>query len=375
MTVYKYFIKIALRNRVIIFVYIGVFLIISLLLGYTVSEQETGFTVSSLNLGVIDHNNSQLSKALVEYLGERNNLVDIISDEEYIKEQIFLEVLHAVIVIPEDFDKKVINKEGALLIYKDVRKVESIQLQSQLNKYLIFTNATYENGSFNLELVRRALSERIEVELLSKDDRVVNNAVSQWFATYFNFIAYFTIAIYIAVIGLVMADFKESKIRNRVKISSKKYFQLNKELYSGQLTLALLITLFFISGSIFLKGKYICEIIFSKYIINLFIFSFSILCLTFLINNLIRNKFVINALATVLSLGTSFISGVMVPQEILGDKVLAIAKFFPIYYFVKANNMKSSTIWDIRHELIMQVLFAIVFLFMGLYFAKRARQE
>ena len=101
------------------------------------------------------------------------------------------------------------------------------------------------------------------------EDKVVNNVISQWFATYFKFVAYFIIGIYIAVIGLVMADFKESKIRNRVKISSKKAFQLNKELYIGQLTLAILISLFFISGSVFLKGKYIFEVRFSKYIINL----------------------------------------------------------------------------------------------------------
>lgn len=375
MTVYKYFIKTALKNKVIISIYIGLFLMTSLLLVSTVSEQETGFRASSLNIGVIDNNNSQLSTALVEYLGERNSLVDIINDEEDIKELIFLEVLDAVIVINEDFDRRVMNKEEVLLFYNDVRKVQSIQLQSQINKFLNFANASYENGSFNLELVRRALSERIEVKLVRSEDKVVNNVISQWFATYFKFVAYFIIGIYIAVIGLVMADFKESKIRNRVKISSKKAFQLNKELYIGQLTLAILISLFFISGSVFLKGKYIFEVRFSKYIINLLVFSFSILCLTFLINNLFRNKFVINALATVLSLGTSFISGVMVPQEILGDKVLSIAKFFPVYYYVKANDMKGNGIWDIRYELIMQLLFAIVFLFMGLYFAKRVQQE
>lgn len=224
MTVYKYFIKTALKNKVIISIYIGLFLMTSLLLVSTVSEQETGFRASSLNIGVIDNNNSQLSTALVEYLGERNSLVDIINDEEDIKELIFLEVLDAVIVINEDFDRRVMNKEEALLFYNDVRKVQSIQLQSQINKFLNFANASYENGSFNLELVRRALSERIEVKLVRSEDKVVNNVISQWFATYFKFVAYFIIGIYIAVIGLVMADFKESKIRNRVKISSKKPF-------------------------------------------------------------------------------------------------------------------------------------------------------
>ena len=78
----------------------------------------------------------------------------------------------------------------------------------------------------------------------------------------------------------------------------------------------------------------------------------------------------INGLSTVASLGTAFISGVMVPQEFLGEKVLTIAKFFPTYYFVRINETKINSLGDIRYELLMQVLFGIVFLSLGLYFGK-----
>ena len=108
---------------------------------------------------------------------------------------------------------------------------------------------------------------------------------------------------------------------------------------------------------------------FSKHLINIIVFSFSILCLI-LINNITRNKFVINGLSTALALGVSFISGVMVPQQFLGDKVLAIAKFFPTYYYVRINDMNINSLLDIRYELSMQLLFALAFLLMGLYFSK-----
>src|SRR5690554_1166835 len=374
MTVYKYFIKIALKNRGIILTYIAVFFAISLLLGSAATERESGFIASSLNIGIVDHGSSELSANLVDYLKEKNNITDIVDDQDYIKEQIFLEVLDAVIVIPEDFEQKVIDKKEALLIYKDVRKPQSIQLENQLNRFLAFANATYENGSFNPGDLRRALAVKAEVELLKSEGRTLNQAASQWFSNYFNYAGYITIAVYIAVIGLVMADFNDIKIKNRIKISSKTFLKLNREIYTEQLSLALLITLVFIAGSIVFKGNFIGEVNFSKYIINLLVFSFSILCVTFLINNLTRNKFFINALATVLSLGTSVISGVMVPQEILGDRVLAIAKFFPVYYFVRVNDMTITSILDIRYELIMQLLFAVVFLLIGLYFSKRGQK-
>ena len=175
---------------------------------------------------------------------------------------------------------------------------------------------------------------------------------------------------YIAVIGLVMADFRDEKIVNRVRISSKKFLGYNKEIYLGQLTIAILITLAFVLGSIIIELEHIGDINLVKYLINIVAFSFSILCLTFLINNLTSNKFIINGISTVLSLGTSFISGVMVPQQFLGEEVLKIAKFFPTYYFIKVNEMDINSFVDIRYEIFMQILFALAFILMGLYFSK-----
>jgi len=181
-------------------------------------------------------------------------------------------------------------------------------------------------------------------------------------------------AVYISAIGLVMSDFTDKNIEMRRRISAKGFLQFNREIYLGQLTVASICTLIFVLGSIVLMGRYVKEVQFIKYIVNLLVFSLSVLCLTFLINNITRNKYAINAISTVLSLGTSFISGVMVPQEILGEKVLMIAKFFPTYYFVKANNKVISSLLDIKGELFMQVLFAVAFLLIGLIFSKRAQR-
>ena len=212
------------------------------------------------------------------------------------------------------------------------------------------------------------------MELIKDGGKVRNYGANEWFRSYFNFTGYVIIATYIAVMGLVMSDFTDLNIENRRKISSKKFLQYNREMYLGQLTLASIITLIFILGSIVLKGKYIREVNFGMYVINTIVFSFSILCLTFLVNNITRNKYVINSISTVLSLGTSFISGVMVPQQFLSKKVLTIAKFFPTYYFVRINDMQASSFLDIRYEIFMEILFAIAFLFMGLYFSKTAQK-
>ena len=372
MTVYKYFLKIALQNKGVILGYTIIFFILSIINGSSV-QKETDFMETKLDIGIVDNSSSELSRGLVNYLGEKNNIVEIEEDVRFIKEQIFLEIVDGVLIIPKDFDEKVISKEGSIEIYKDDRIIGSYQIQNQVNKFIAFANATYENGKFNLDQVNSALDEGIKVNFMKSTTNKNDNANS-WFKYYFNFTSYIIMALYISLIGFVMTELTGKGIENRRKVSSIKFLKFNKEMYLGQLTLASFITIVFILGSIVLKGKYIGEVDFLKYIINIIVFSFAILCLTFLINNVTNDKFIISGVGTILALGTSFISGVLIPQEFLGQKVLTIAKFFPTYYFVKINNMAMDSFGDIKYEILIQLLFAMAFLLMGLYFSK-AKQK
>lgn len=374
MTVYKYFIKAAIRQKWIIIGYLAIFLSISLMDSADTGYKEIGFMESSTNIGIVNNSNSELSKSLIDYLGEQNTIIKMEDDRDYIKEEIFLETVDAVIIIPRDFQIKVENKEESIEIFRDDRKIGPLQIENQINKFLLFSNATYKNGQFDLEKVKTTLNEEVEVEILKTEILANNNSASNWFKNYYNFTAYLITAMYIALIGLIMTEFNNKLIQDRIKISSKKLLRFNIEMYLGQVTLGILITAIFILGSIVLKGKYIGEVDFLKYISNVYVFSFAILCLTFLINNLTTSRFVINGISTVASLGTSFISGVMVSQEFLGEKVLAIAKFFPTYYFVKINEMRVNSFSDMRYEIMMQILFGVAFLTLGLYFAK-AKQK
>jgi len=370
MTVFKYFLKIAIKNRWIIIMYVTIFFVMTVLNSNDAVKREESFVESKLNIGIIDNCNSELSNSLRKYLEAKNNIVDTMEDEDYIKEQIFLEVADAVVIIPEDFDEKVIRREESVLVYKDDRKPQSIQIENQINKFLAFANITYENGNFALKDVAEALNESVEVHVLPSGE-IEGSGINTWFKFYFNFTGYVTIALYIAVIGVVMSDFRDENIDSRRRISSKRFLEFNREIYLGQLTLASAVTITFIIASIIFMRENIWNVYFLKYVVNLIVFSFSILCLTFLINNITRNKHAITALSTVLSLGTSFISGVMVPQEILGDKVLAVAKFFPTYYFVRVNESMINSLSDIGFDIFMQLLFAVAFLLLGLIFSRK----
>lgn len=370
MTVYKYFIKIALKNKGIIISYVAIFFVISALASWSYDADKNSFVESKLRIGIVNQSNSDLSNELVKYLTSKNDLITMGEDENYIKEQIFLQIVDGVFIIPNDFDERVINRKPAVIVHKDNRQTSSYQIDNLINKFLQFAVSTYTGDEFDFNKVSKALDNKVTVDLIESENKKINLSSDIWFRSYFNFTSYIILAIYISVIGFVMTDFTDKKVEDRRRVSAIKLLKFNKEIYLGQITIALFLTLAFILGSLVLKGKYIAEVNFIKYIFNTLIFSLSALCLVFLINNITSNKFIISALSTVLSLGTSFISGVMVPQEIINEKVLAIAKFFPTYYFVKINETSVNSFADIRYEIFMQLLFALAFFTLGLYFAK-----
>lgn len=101
-------------------------------------------------------------------------------------------------------------------------------------------------------------------------------------------------------------------------------------------------------------------------VMNAFVYMLVGLSLSFLVGHLLKSRNAQAAVSNVLTLGMSFISGVFVPQDILGKTVLAIARFTPSYWFVKANvaigsqvTLNGQTFQDVLFSVLIQMLFAI----------------
>ena len=79
------------------------------------------------------------------------------------------------------------------------------------------------------------------------------------------------------------------------------------------------------------------------FMVNSLIFSIFILIFAFFITTLTNNREIVGMVSTVFSLGSSFIAGAFVPQELLSSFVLSIAQFTPSYWFISNNNSVSYT--------------------------------
>ena len=92
MQIYKTFLKMLIRNLPSGLLYLGIFVGIAT------------FTSSKLNVAIIDDDNSELSKSLVDYISSCHNIVSINDNKEKWADDLFYRTVDYILVINKGFE-------------------------------------------------------------------------------------------------------------------------------------------------------------------------------------------------------------------------------------------------------------------------------
>ena len=375
MTVFKYFLKLVLRQKTVIMIYIGIFSLITLLSTSGDQPGQTGFSETKPTIKIIQQDNSPLANSLAAYLRTQGDEVALNLKETDAKEVLFSGAVDSLIIIPPDFTENFNSGQEALRVYTDDRQMEAVLFSNAIQKYLMFLKAdATTHGDLDPVRVGEALKTESVVIMDNSAALTGRESITDWFRHYFNFITYIILSIFIMIFGLIMSEFNDENVKRRnslVPFSSTR-FQLN--LVIAQLLVAIVITAVFLFIGFVLKGSAAPDLDWVGHGLNAFTFTMAALALSFLINSITRKTIVHTSLATVLSLGTAFISGVMVPAELLAPGVVTLSKFFPIYYYVQATDRIISRT-PYRNLLGVQLLFALLFLVLGLTITRLKQGE
>jgi ABC-2 type transport system permease protein len=152
-----------------------------------------------------------------------------------------------------------------------------------------------------------------------------------------------------------------------------------------QLILGCIITVvsFFLLFMVIAIGMYGKEMGLEKllfYISNGFVFLIIATAIGYLVSVFVRGFNVLNMVCNIVSLGMSFLGGVFVQREILGDGVIAVSRFIPTYWYVNAvyaiQNVESNRglIKDIYTSIGIEAIFAIAIFAVALV-ATRIKSE
>lgn len=343
MQVYNAFFKVIQKNLPQIMIYVVVFIGLAVGLGNTNAKAvNTDFTETKVNIVFINHDtDSKLAEGLRNYLNKNANIVDIPDDKQKLQDALFFREAEYIVKVPKGFTGGLLSGQPVQLEKTAVpASTSEIYIDNIINKYLNTAKVYIDNGSNLpdeqlLRYIENDLSQKTEVKLTNSIKEVSKNEKVSF---YFNYLAYSLFAVLILGVSSVMMVFNNKDLRKRNLCSPIKLGNMNFQMILGNLSYAVLAWFVMIFTSFIMYGSYMFTARGLLLLLNSFVFTVAALSISFMIGNIIKGPGAMSAAANVVSLGTCFISGVFVPQALLGKTVLKIASFTPNYWYVKSNN-------------------------------------
>ena len=384
MQVFKVSLKILKKNLPSLLIYLIVFLALSVIFSSVAKEQESeysDFETVKTSIAFFQDESTPLVEAFKEELAKSAIFVETKDDYDAIMDALYFRSVSYVIRIPEGFTEKIMNGEDVQLEKRTVAgSISNTYTDLAINNYF---NTARLYITQEPDLSQEELADKVSLSLDHKTEITVEKSSISTDAFgygkfFFNYLAYSLVSILITGTSIVMIVWKNQELYRRTEVSPLKRGTINMGKLMALALFTVMTWFILVAAYFFLSGKFAFDIQLLLYIANSFVFAFMALWLSFLIGTLLKSRNAISAASNVLSLGPSFISGVFVPQELLGQNVLSIAKFTPTYWYVTANNMIDA-MKETNRETIMQIFsntavvfgFGVAFLIISYVLGKR----
>ncbi|MCL2354586.1 MAG: ABC transporter permease [Oscillospiraceae bacterium] len=361
MTVFKTYMKVLLKNKIVVGINFVIFLAIAVLMSR--NPVVTDNILEFVNVGIIYNYENTKNDGLVRHLSETFNVVDIEDDSVTIKTALFYDEVHYVIIINED------GFQSYQVPNSSVGHLVESSINNYLNTFALIQSAgttTDENEIVNQTIENINLTTNV---ILEYDDGTIG-----YLGIYFNMFVYGGLGSIVMGIGVAMIAFNRKTVYERTVVSSTKLTRRNIHLSFSSLVFSLMVWVVTVLVAIVITGADIQDGIVQLFILNSFIFTIVCCSLGFLISQLLKKMVVLSAVISVLGLVLGFISGAFVPQFLLGDLTIAIAQFTPAYWFVLVNDlivdMGTITLEPLVNGILIQIGFAVAFSALALAVSK-----
>ncbi|MBU3142886.1 ABC transporter permease [Clostridium sp. CF012] len=344
MQVFKAYFKIIKANMGQLIIYLTIFLAISVLYStMTTTKNEESFSQTKTNVAFVNlDENTALLTGFKEYLSKNANFIDIENKQENLQDALFFRDVDYIITVPVDFTQnfllgKPVELQKTIVPNSTTRMYVDMAINKYFNMARVYVNNVPGITEENLvKEVSIGASTETRVQLKSFGDKKQNNALT---VASFNYLAYSLFSILILGISSILMVFNDKNLKRRNLCSPMKNSSFNLQLIMGNLVFALATYGVMAGFGFILNRKHMMSYNGLLLCINALVFTIAALSISYLVGLLIKNKDAQSAIANVLALGFSFISGVFVPQEFLSEKAMTIASFTPTYWYVKANNV------------------------------------
>lgn len=344
MTVFKNFFQVARRTCFQVALYIGIMVLISVLLIQSLGQNMDELTVSTqhYNLAILNRDaDDPVSQGLADFLGQRTQKVEIKEGERAIQDALFWRDADYILEIPAGFGQALIaGQQKQILSYASPNDYTHRYVDAYLNRYLA-AFALYQEQLPNESPA--SIDKLVQADLGKETEFMPAFPASQQAhsttAWYFRYISYGLMAAIINGLGVVYLVLQRRDLTLRFRVSSTRELSRNAQLVLAGLVYASLIWLILVAvGMIRTKASLALMLTPRFRLIVLASFLYVLICmaLALLLSNLTQKQNVFNGISNVIALGSSFLGGVFVPMEVLGEQVRTLGKVLPAYWYTTA---------------------------------------
>lgn len=380
MTVFKAYMKIIKQNRGLIIMYLGIFMLITIMIqSVTKSQESDGYKARSVKIGLVDEDGGALAKGLEEYLGKYHRIIPMEGDKDKLQENLFYRNIEYIVRIPSDFEEKCLQGNEKLSVTKVPGSYTSFYVDQQINGFLNNVK-TYYAAEYTVSEAVKAVMEN-EEPVVKMMDTNGNAGETPGYTYYYRFIPYLLLSILCYVLGNILSAFHKGDIPKRMQASAISSRRQNMEALLAAMVLGIALLGICIIVSILLYGKPLVQsggLIY--YILNSLTMLFVALSISYLVGMLTHNTNALSGIVNTISLGMCFLCGVFVPLEIMSKGVKTVAQFLPVYWYEKANdrisqfeNITGSVRTEILQAIGIQLVFAAAIVSISMVAVKKKR--
>lgn len=384
MQVFKLFFKIARSKIGISLLFLGVFMAICFPMTRATRDQ-SNFEETSLSLYIRDEDHSEASRRLVENLTAKNEIVELPHDSQKILDAMYYEIVDYALVIREGYEERLQNTDGdaadeALFETYHMRESYAAAMMSlYLNDYVRSVRTRMTLGLELPEAITEAekdLAREVPVEIVADPEKEIRDEnFTESFSVFFRLLTYIFVAVITNALCPILLSLNDGDRRKRIECSSVSVTSIVGQTFAGSAVLTVLIWLaFMICGMIlyggFYKGQNCALAVFGAFLFAMLTAMFSIFLCSFRLSAV-----AVGMISQIVGLGMSFLCGAFLPQTMLDDKVLAVGRLLPGYWYVKAidvlSGAQTGTMRDIRICFAALAGFFLLFLVLTIAFSSR----
>ncbi|MCM1307230.1 MAG: ABC transporter permease [Butyrivibrio sp.] len=382
MQIYKTFIKIALRSLSYGFIYIGVFIGVSISIASTQSKESdtSAFSSYKVDISVIDRDNSSLSRELYDYLDKTHDIKSIKDSKDSWLDEIYARTVEYVLIIEEGFEEQTLNKssENFLTSYSAPDSNRAYIVSSQIESWMQNMRAYLDAGLDAKDASAKALA---ITEILPEVSRLNGDSPAE--ATtldiFFQFIPYILLCILINSLGPVLIIWNRSEIRSRTAVSGLSGRSQNWGTIGAVATYSVIVAAILVAVIAVFYRKDFLSASTPYHLLNTLCFLAVSISVTFLVAQLSKKVQTLSIWSNILGLSTSFLGGVFVSRSLLPNAVVSFSKCLPTYWYINILEELKSFSGHLsplaKQSLIIQLLFSAAFVAIAFAIIRFRRQK